>query len=219
MTRYKLTFLVVLGLCTLGWLRQADARNHVDTGNFRRQAVLKASGVKKSSYEHPPGKVNHYWSARVQGLSVAVNKSWKNVHQITSRLERGSVRVKVVEDRRTGKVVFVAAPLDKRLKPRVLSDAEVTALGVAPQPTGARLAARGRGKYGSTTADQLKPSGLSNSGLSYVFSQAPQPTSRRPSWLRDGHKPVLKVTRYQPITGARHGKSASGSISSIPISE
>lgn len=171
---------------------RVDAR----TGNFRRAAVIAATGADEYAWVRP--------------LARAVAFSSKDQRPILNRIaayrRHGEEIALVALHNSTGLVKVVAIPTDKTRPVRVMGDREIRRLGISPQAdvVPSLLALVKGTDLKPAPVDKIRPASLSTSGMSYQGrAKVPTewPATYRP--LRPGERAVQETYISLPVTAKK----------------
>jgi len=184
--------------------RNHPGRAQATNGNYRRAAVILATGASADAWVRPLARA----------LAFSAKDQTAILDRIASYRQQGEELALVALNNQTGKVAVAAIPRNKTLPVRVLDAAEIRGLGLSPQAEVVpELLSRVRGKgLPPVPAANIRPASLSLSGLSYQGlgkAPAPWPSNYRP--LQPGERAVTESHISVPIT-ARKGNIAGASI-------
>jgi hypothetical protein len=180
--------------------RNHPGRTEARTGNFRRAAILQATGADENAWVRP--------------LARAIAFSSKDQRPILSRIDayhkKGQEISLVALNNGTGEVKVVAIPKDKTKPVRVMSNSEVKKLGLAPQSSvvPGLLSRVKSAKLGRTPAKDIRKASLSTSGLSYQ-GRAKTIGNFTPTYrpLEPGEHAVKETYISLPVTASKHNLS------------
>jgi hypothetical protein len=181
--------------------RNHPGRADATTGNFRRAAIIKATGADTNAWVRP--------------LARAIAFSSQDQRPILNRIEtyrkRGEEIALVALYNNTGTVKVVAIPQNKSKPIRVMKTAEIHKLGLSTQRevVPGLLSLVRESENGTVSAKDIKRASLSTSGLSYQGRAKSVGGNWKPTYrpLEKGEHVVRESYISLPITAKKKNLS------------